>query len=154
MKSPQHNFNELGNQLITLEQLNVMHEKWILRKLILSAYLFMSSDYRSQLLKYLGFPSNNDATFGKICPKVWLRSSKIPVNGEGLANKEFEDADCSFAHMTRVHCPKVMRTRNVKQFDPSELITKEIYFKLRHTIEVAFFFLKKCGHFKRWSFDK
>ena len=97
---------------------------------MLSACLFMSRDYRLSLLKCLGFPSNDDATFGKTCPKVWLRSTKIPANGEGLAHKGFEHTYRIYAHMNRLHCPKVMRTRNVKQHDPIELITFVLLFSL------------------------
>ena len=50
--------------------------------------------------------------------------------------------------MSRDHCPKVVQTRSVKQCDPSALITKGIYCKLRCTIEVNFSFLENIDVLK------
>ena len=92
------------------------------------------------LLKCLGFLSHDDATFATISSNVWLGSANVPVNGEGSAEKGFEHTDCSFSHMNRTHFPKVMRARSDKTCDPSKLVTKGIYCKLRCAIEVNFRF--------------
>ena len=115
---------------------------------MLSAYLLITKDYRRSLMKHLGLPCNHEGTKQLKEQNVWLRSAKIPIYGEGLADKGFENCDRYFAHFNRVRCPRVLRSRNVKQYDVLELITKGKHCKLRHASEVAFSFFENVDALK------
>ena len=52
--SPQHDLNELANQMLFLERLHVVHENKKLKKCMISACLFMTKEYRNNVLNYLG----------------------------------------------------------------------------------------------------
>ena len=105
---------------------------------MLSACLHMTKNYRRDMLKYLGL-GPVDQLQGEISqPTIWLRSAKLPFDGEGLADKGFENGDKYFDHFNRVRCPRMLRNRNVKQCDVVELLSKEDYCKLRYTSEVDF----------------
>ena len=71
-----------------------------------------------------------------------MRSAKLQFDGEGLADKGFENADRHFSHFNRVRYPRILRNRNVKQCDVVELLSKEDYCKLRCTSEVDFTLFK------------
>ena len=117
---------ELANKLLSFVSLYDLHESKSLKKCMLSAHLHVTRDCRIKLLKHFGFSINDDTIFIPIDPKFWLGSAKIPVKGEGLADKGSENDDRCFSWFNCVNCPKVMRIRNVKQHEPSELITKGV----------------------------
>ena len=56
---------------------------------MLSAYLFMAQSYRRALLNCLGFEAVPSSNHDENTLKVWLRSAKVPVDGEGLSDKGF-----------------------------------------------------------------
>ena len=78
---------DVANQLLLFERLHDLHESESLKKCMLSAFLHVTRDYRIKLMKCLGFSINDDAIFTPIDPKVGLGCTKIPVKGEGLADK-------------------------------------------------------------------
>ena len=125
-----------------LERLHCLCEKNFLKKCMLSACLLITKDHRRKALKFIGLPCPVEIDFEPKDLIVWLRSAKTPVCGEGLADEGFENCDRCFAHLNRVRCPRVLRSRDVKQHDVAELITKGNYCKLRHTSEVAFSFFE------------
>ena len=86
--------------------------------------------------------SNNTAT------NVWLRSSKISIYGEGLADKGFEHSYLIFSKFNKVRTPRMSRDRELKKYDVSELLTKDKYCKLRLTTKVVFYFLENTDMLK------
>lgn len=119
--TPQHNIHELANQLLVFERLNNLHEERKLSKCMLSAYLHMTKDYRANILKYAGMHCNSIKNTNVNEPIAWLRSCKLPPEGEALADKGFENTDRFFANFNRTRCPRVLRNREVKQCDAIEL---------------------------------
>ena len=81
-------------------------------------------------------------------PTIWLRSANLPQDGEGLANKGFECVNRCFAWFNRARCPRVLRSRKVKQYDVIELASKADYCNLRCTSEVVFSFLENIDALK------
>ena len=117
---------------------------------MLSAYLHITKNYRESILEYVGISEHvRDETHeDKIIPDVWLRSAKIPADREGLGDKGFENTDKYFAWFNRIRTPRVLRKRDIKQYDPLELIQKGIYCKGRYTAEVAYSFLENMDALK------
>ena len=111
---------------------------------MLSVFLHIIENYRLQLLKYLGLPFPNVVLEESQELKVWLRSVKLLAWGEGLADKGFENCESYFSNFNRVRCPRIVRSRDFKQCDVIELMTKGKHFELRCTSEVAFYFFRKC----------
>ena len=91
---------------------------------MLSAYLFITSGCRISALTHLGIFSENNDTCDTTEPIIWLRSSKLPFNGECLADKGFQNTDRFFAYLSRVRCPRMLRNRDVKQCDVIEISCK------------------------------
>ena len=104
----QHNINEFTNQLLVLDRLDHLYEKGFLDKCMLSAYLLITRDFQNNVMAYISLPTmfmynvNNDK------PIIWLRSIKLPVDGEGLADKGFEFLDRLFTHFNQVRCSHVL----------------------------------------------
>ena len=84
----------------------------------------MTSEHRKNLLNYLGLGSENTDQCDTTEPIIWLRSSKLPFNGECLADKGFENTDRFCSHLNRIRYPRMLRNRDVKQCDITELLTK------------------------------
>ena len=146
-KTPQYEINELVQQLILFEKLHDMFETKKSRKCMLSAYLFMTRDFRIQVLKYVGI-LNSAENIELAAPDIWLRSAKIPPDSEGLGDKGFEHCDRFFAFMNKVRTPKILRNRVVKQYTPPELKLKAVYCKGRHTIETDYSILENVDALK------
>lgn len=146
--SPQHNLNELANQMLFLERLHVMHENKKLKKCTISAYLFMTKEYRNNALNYLGLSNEIKLPLNVTEPTIWLRSAKVPFNGECLADKGFENTDRLFAHFNRVRCPRILRNREAKQYDVIELLSKGAHCRLRCASEVNFSFFENVDAVK------
>ena len=53
-----------------------------------------------------------------------------------------------FAHLNRVRCPRILRSREVKQYDAIELLTKGEYCRLRYISEVNFSFFENIDALK------
>ena len=102
----------------------------------------MTSECRNHALKYLGLKHNAQLQCNDDEPIIWLRSAKVPYDGECLADKGFENTDRYYAHLNRVRCPRMLRNRDVKQCDVIELMTKGEHCRLRHTSEVNFSFFE------------
>ena len=105
---------------------------------MLSAYLRVAKCCRRNILKCLGVNCAAQLQVESFEPTIWLRSAKLPFDGEGLTDKGFENVDICFAHLNRVRCPMTLRNINVKQCDVIELISKGDCCKLRCTSEVDF----------------
>ena len=97
---------------------------------------------------YLGLLDENMFCTAENEPTIWLRSAKLTPDGEGLADKGFEYVDRCFAWFNRVRCPRVLRSRKVKQYDVIELASKADYCNLRCTSEVVFSFLENIDALK------
>ena len=97
-KTPQHDLNKLSNQMLFLERLHLLYESKKLKKCMLSMYLNITSEYRKKFLNYVGLCSVNAEEHDTTKPIIWLRSAKLPFNGECLADKGFENTDRFFAH--------------------------------------------------------
>ena len=115
---------------------------------MLSAYLLLTREFCNSIMEYIGL--RNTFTCDKIMdePTVWLRSAKLPVYGEGLADKGFEFLDRLFVHFNQVRCPRVLRSRNVKQYDMIEIDNKADYCTLWYTSEAVFSFLENLDILK------
>ena len=83
-------------------------------------------------MKFLGLPCPVEIDFEPKELIFWLRPTKTPVHGEGLADKGFKNCDRYFANLNRVRCPRMLRNREVKQCNVIELMTKDKHCKLRH----------------------
>ena len=138
--SPQHDAHELSNQSLLFERLHVLHESKQLKKCMLSAYLMTTYEFRHKVMGYLGLIEESFYCRDDYEPAIWLRSTKLPLDGEGLADEGFEHVDRCFARFNRVRFPRVLRSRKVKQHDVIELASKADYYNLRHTSEVVFSF--------------
>ena len=115
---------------------------------MLSVRTHISKECRTNVLKNLGLCkySSQEEIIEK--PVIWLRSAKMPFDGEGLGDKGFEFTDRIFAWFNQVRTPRVLRKRDVKQHDIPELVDKNLFCKGRHTIEVAFSFLENVDSLK------
>ena len=76
---------------------------------MLSAHLFITRKHRIRMFKHIGFSFPDDNISSDEAPNVWLRSAKISIYGEGLADKGFEHADLSFANFNQVRTPMMLR---------------------------------------------
>ena len=102
----------------------------------------MAKYYRRKILKFLSLPCPVEIDLETKDLIVWLRSAKIPVYGEDLADKSFENCNRYFMHLNRVRYSRVLRSRDIKQYNVVELKIKGNYYKLRYISEVAFSFIK------------
>ena len=64
---------------------------------MLSAYIQLTMTYRENILDYVGLIKKDYDRDAIIEPlNVWLRSAKLPPNGEGLFDKGFDRTDRYF----------------------------------------------------------
>ena len=102
----------------------------------------MISEYRKNVLYYLGLDSGNKIRCDATEPIIWLRSTKLSFDGKYLADTGFETIDRLFTHFNRLTCPRILRNRNVKQHDVTSFLSKVECYRLRCTSQV------KCSFFK------
>ena len=136
--SPQNDPEEFFQQLEFFERMHRRFESGDLRKNLFSSYLFISNDFRKQLLAWMG---SSMVPVGYTCenpPDVWLRLAKLPPDSEGLGDKGFEKTERSLPFLNRVRTPRVLRSRKVKQYHELELLPKRSLCTGRYTIEVDF----------------
>ena len=72
---------------------------------------------QKKALNYLGLDSGNKIQCDATEPIIWLRSEKLPFDGECLADSVFDNTEILFAHCNWVRCPRMIINRNVKQHD-------------------------------------
>ena len=68
--------------------------------------MFITRKHRISVLKCVTFSSHDDIMSNNTASNIWFRSSKIPIYGEGLADKGFDHADLSFSNFNRVRTTK------------------------------------------------
>lgn len=139
--SPQNSPEEFLQQLELHERLDQLYESNDLTKCMLSAYLFMTRDFRWALLHYMGSSKTpadyvQDETLPP--PEVYLRLYKIPPNREGLGDKGFDKIERFLPYFNRVQTPRPLRNRKVKQYDVLELLDKRSICTTRYISEVPF----------------
>ena len=88
--TPQHDVNELANQLLVSDRLDHLHENSFLEKCMLSAHLLITREFRNSVMVCIGLPNTFKCDKNIDEPTMWLRSAKLPADGEGLADKGFE----------------------------------------------------------------
>jgi hypothetical protein len=71
-------------------------------------------------------------------PELYLRLAKIPPKTEGFGDKGFEKTDRYYPYFCRIRTPRVLRERDVKQYDTVELADKRLMCTGRYTAEVVF----------------
>jgi hypothetical protein len=138
--SPQSSPEELIQQLELHQRLHMLYETGRLKKCMLSAYLYMTIQYREQLLLHLGSSSITPTTAANSPPPpdVWIRLAKIAPGVEGLADKGFERTDRYFPFFNAIRTPRVLRGRKVKQYHEDELEPKRAICTARYINEVGF----------------
>jgi hypothetical protein len=139
--SPQNDPEELLQQLELLERLHRLYVSKDLMKCILSAYLYMTKEFRWELLSFLGstlVPDGHTVDQNKPPPDVYLRLAKIPEKGEGLGDKGFEKIERFLIYFNRVRTPRVLRSRKVKQYHELEMVPKRAICTGRYVGEVDF----------------
>jgi hypothetical protein len=92
--SPQNDPGELLEQLELFERLHHLYEKKQIKKCLLSAYIYISRQYRMDILSYMGSPMADAwSREHRLLPIVWQRLAKIPgsislLNDKGFAGTE------------------------------------------------------------------
>lgn len=137
--SPQSSPGELLEQLELHEHLHQLYESKELRKTMLSAYLFMTREFRMDILHFMGSTIAREWSRGvRPLPNVWQRLAKIPSHIALLNDKGFAGTDRYYPNCNIIKTPPVMRNRKVKQYHESELKPKGELCRLRYTCEVVF----------------
>ena len=137
--SPQNDPGELLEQLELFERLHYLYEKKQIKKCLLSAYIYISRQYRMDILSYMGSPmADTWSREQRPLPIVWQRLAKIPGSISLLNDKGFAGTERYYPNLNRIKTPPVMRARKVKQYHQSELKPKADLCRLRYTCEVVF----------------
>jgi hypothetical protein len=138
-KSPQNSPESFLQQLELFERLHRLFETRDLSRSILSAYLFMTREYRMDLLHWMGsslVPQGYERL--QEDRDVFLRLHKMPPKTEGLGDKGFEKTERFFPYFNKIRTPRVLRPREVKQYHEDELLAKHNMCSARYVNEVTF----------------
>ena len=128
-------------QLEVLERLHIAYENQEIKKTILSYYLKETRESRMKLLHWMGSDMAEEFESDIDLPEVPLRLAKIAKGLEILADKGFVGTDRFNTFMNHVKTPLVLRTREVKQYEPDEMTSfggKRDVCRLRYTSEKTF----------------
>jgi hypothetical protein len=132
--SPQSSKEELLDQLTLHENLHTLYESKKLSKNMLSAYLYMTRDFRMDILFHMGSPlARGWDNHGRPLPEVWERLAKFPPRSKGLADKGFFHNGRFFPWCNQILTPPKMGERKVKQHHENEMQEKKDMCCLRYT---------------------
>jgi hypothetical protein len=113
---PQGSIDDMIDQLTLHQNLHILYESGVLSKNMCSAYLYMTLNFRMDILHHLGSPlATSWDRQGRPLPDVWERLAKFPPRSRGLADKGFYRNGRFFPFFwIEIATPPVMKGRKVK----------------------------------------